>query len=65
LPSLERVAPVVTSWEVANPSSATTILSKRLTVDLVGGVATNEVEVVRRGVNNPETFLRDGGSISG
>ena len=66
LPGLEWVTPAISLWAVTKPSSATTILDNRLDfVDHVGRVATNEVEVVRRGVYNFETFLGDGGSISG
>lgn len=65
LPGLEGVTPAVSGWVVANPSSSTTILDNRLVVvGQVGRFATNEVEVIRRGVNDLEAFLRDGSGIT-
>ena len=66
MPSLEWITPAVSSRVVTDPSSTATILGKRLTaVDLARKVATNEVEVVRRGVNELETPLRDRGGVGG
>ena len=66
LPGLEWITPAFSSWVVTNPSSSSTILGKRLIVVVVVElVATNEVKVVRRGVNQAETFLRDGRGIEG
>jgi len=66
LPGFEWVTPANSSWEITNPSSSTTILDKWLAlVDLEKCVATNEVEIVRRSVNDPETFLDNRNSIGG
>ena len=66
-PGLEWVTPAGSVWKAAaDPLSCTTVLDKQSTVvDQVRSVTTNEVEIVGRGVNNVETFLRDGSGITG